>query len=162
MVVEADERWVIFPAKPTVAIVTNIDPEHLDFHGSFENLEQAFANFYFLYSILRFATLCIDHPAVQRLLPNISDRRVITYGLSTNADIRATNLSHDNGHMTFDVLISDRLGINAGRLDDVTFPMLGEHNVQNCLAALAVCLEMGLDVKLIRSGLARFKGIGTL
>ena len=161
MVVEADESDGSFSRlKPTVAIVTNIDPEHLDFHGSFENLEQAFANFISSIPFYGFATLCIDHPAVQRLLPTISDRRVITYGLSTNADIRAANLRHDNGHMTFDVLISDRLGINASRLDDVTFPMLGEHNVLNCLAALAVCLEMGLDTELIRSGLARFKGIG--
>ena len=161
MVVEADESDGSFARlKPTVAIVTNIDPEHLDHHGSFENLEQAFAKFISSIPFYGFATLCIDHPAVQRLLPNISDRRVITYGLSTNADIRATNLRHENGQMSFDVLISNRLGINADRLDDVTFPMLGEHNVQNCLAALAVCLEMGLDTKFIRSGLAQFKGVG--
>ena len=161
MVVEADESDGSFARlKPTVAIVTNIDPEHLDHHGSFENLELAFANFISSIPFYGFATLCIDHPAVQRLLPTISDRRVITYGLSTNADIRATNLRHKDGQMTFDLLISDRLGIKAGQLDEVTFPMLGEHNVQNCLAALAVCLEMGLDTKLIRSGLAQFKGVG--
>ena len=161
MVVEADESDGSFSRlKPTVAIVTNIDPEHLDHHGSFENLEQAFANFISSIPFYGFATLCIDHPAVQRLLPTISDRRVITYGLSTNADIRAINLRHDSGLMTFDVLISERLGIRAGRLRDVTFPMPGEHNVQNCLAALTVCLEMGLDTKLIRSGLAQFKGVG--
>ena len=92
MVVEADESDGSFSRlKPTVAIVTNIDPEHLDHHGSFENLEQAFANFVSSIPFYGFATLCIDHPAVQRLLPTISDRRVITYGLSTNADIRAAN-----------------------------------------------------------------------
>lgn len=161
MVVEADESDGSFSRlKPTVAIVTNIDPEHLDYHGSFENLEQAFANFISSIPFYGFVTLCIDHPAVQRLLPTISDRRVITYGLSTNADIRATNLSHDNGQMTFDVLVSDRLGIKAGRLRNVNFPMLGEHNVQNCLAALSVCLEMGLDTQLICAGLAQFKGVG--
>lgn len=161
MVVEADESDGSFSRlKPTVAIVTNIDPEHLDYHGSFENLEQAFANFISSIPFYGFVTLCIDHPAVQRLLPTISDRRVITYGLSTNADIRATNLSHNNGQMTFDVLVSDRLGIKAGRLRNVNFPMLGEHNVQNCLAALSVCLEMGLDTQLICAGLAQFKGVG--
>ncbi|EHI47726.1 UDP-N-acetylmuramate--alanine ligase [SAR116 cluster alpha proteobacterium HIMB100] len=161
MVVEADESDGSFSRlKPTVAIVTNIDPEHLDHHGSFENLEQAFANFISSIPFYGFATLCIDHPAVQRLLPTISDRRVITYGLSTNADIRAANLRHENDRMIFDVLISDRLGMNTSRIEDVIFPMLGEHNVQNCLAALSVCLEMGLDIDLIRSGLAQFKGVG--
>lgn len=161
MVVEADESDGSFSRlKPTVAIVTNIDPEHLDHHGSFENLEQAFANFISSIPFYGFATLCIDHPAVQRLLPTISDRRVITYGLSTNADIRATNLRHQDGQMIFDVLISERLGMKTGRIDNVIFPMLGEHNVQNCLAALSVCLEMGLDIDLICSGLAQFKGVG--
>ena len=161
MVVEADESDGSFSRlKPTVAIVTNIDPEHLDHHGSFENLEQAFANFISSIPFYGFATLCIDHPAVQRLLPTISDRRVITYGLSTNADIRAANLRHENDRMIFDVLISDRLGMQTSRIDDVIFPMLGEHNVQNCLAALSVCLEMGLDIDLICSGLAQFKGVG--
>ena len=161
MVVEADESDGSFSRlKPTVAIVTNIDPEHLDHHGSFENLEQAFANFISSIPFYGFATLCIDHPAVQRLLPTISDRRVITYGLSTNADIRAANLRHENDRMIFDVLISDRLGMQTSRIEDVIFPMLGEHNVQNCLAALSVCLEMGLDIDLIRTGLAQFKGVG--
>ena len=161
MVVEADESDGSFSRlKPTVAIVTNIDPEHLDHHGSFENLEQAFANFISSIPFYGFATLCIDHPAVQRLLPTISDRRVITYGLSTNADIRAANLRHENDRMIFDVLISDRLGMKTSRIEDVIFPMLGEHNVQNCLAALSVCLEMGLDIDLIRTGLAQFKGVG--
>lgn len=161
MVVEADESDGSFSRlKPTVAIVTNIDPEHLDHHGSFENLEQAFAHFISSIPFYGFATLCIDHPAVQRLLPTISDRRVITYGLSTNADIRATNLRHEDGRMIFDIVIADRLGIKTERIDNVIFPMLGEHNVQNCLAALSVCLEMGLDIDLIRSGLAQFKGVG--
>ncbi len=92
MVVEADESDGSFSRlKPTVAIVTNIDPEHLDHHGSYENLEAAFAQFIASIPFYGFATLCIDHPAVQRLLPTISDRRVITYGLSANADIRAVN-----------------------------------------------------------------------
>ena len=137
MVVEADESDGSFSRlKPTVAIVTNIDPEHLDHHGSYENLEQAFANFITSIPFYGFASLCIDHPSVQRLLPTLSDRRVITYGLSTNADVRATNLHHSAHYMQFDVAISERLGSKVDKMADIKLPMLGEHNVQNCLAAM--------------------------
>jgi UDP-N-acetylmuramate--alanine ligase len=161
MVVEADESDGSFSRlKPTVAIVTNIDPEHLDHHGSFENLESAFENFIASIPFYGFASLCIDHPSVQKLLPAVSDRRVITYGLSANADVRAVNLRHEKGRMIFDVLLSDRLDIKIDRLDNVQFPMLGEHNVQNCLAAISICLEMAIDPKIILSGLRQFKGVG--
>ena len=126
MVVEADESDGSFSRlKPTVAIVTNIDPEHLDHHGSYENLEQAFANFITSIPFYGFASLCIDHPSVQRLLPTLSDRRVITYGLSTNADVRATNLRHSAHHMQFDVAISERLGAKVDKMVDIKLPMLG-------------------------------------
>ena len=161
MVVEADESDGSFSRlKPTVAIVTNIDPEHLDHHGSFENLESAFENFIASIPFYGFASLCIDHPSVQKLLPAMSDRRVITYGLSANADVRAVNLRHEKGQMIFDVLLSDRLDIKIDRLDNVQFPMLGEHNVQNCLAAISICLEMAIDPEIILSGLRQFKGVG--
>ncbi len=161
MVVEADESDGSFSRlKPTVAIVTNIDPEHLDHHGSFENLESAFENFIASIPFYGFASLCIDHPSVQKLLPAVSDRRVITYGLSANADVRAVNLRHEKGQMIFDVLLSDRLDIKIDRLDNVQFPMLGEHNVQNCLAAISICLEMAIDPEIILSGLRQFKGVG--
>ena len=161
MVVEADESDGSFSRlKPTVAIVTNIDPEHLDHHGSFENLESAFENFIASIPFYGFASLCIDHPSVQKLLPAVSDRRVITYGLSANADVRAVNLRHEKGRMIFDVLLSDRLDIKIDRLDNVQFPMLGEHNVQNCLAAISICLEMAIDPEIILSGLRQFKGVG--
>ena len=161
MVVEADESDGSFSRlKPTVAIVTNIDPEHLDHHGSFENLESAFENFIASIPFYGFASLCIDHPSVQKLLPALSDRRVITYGLSANADVRAVNLRHEKGQMIFDVLLSDRLDIKIDRLDNVQFPMLGEHNVQNCLAAISICLEMAIDPEIILSGLRQFKGVG--
>ena len=90
----------------------------------------------------------------------MSDRRVITYGLSANADVRAINLRHEKGQMIFDVLLSDRLDIKIDRLDNVQFPMLGEHNVQNCLAAISICLEMAIDPEIILSGLRQFKGVG--
>ena len=161
MVVEADESDGSFSRlKPTVAIVTNIDPEHLDHHGSFENLESAFENFIVSIPFYGFASLCIDHPSVQKLLPAVSDRRVITYGLSANADVRAVNLRHEKGRMIFDVLLSDRLDIKIDRLNNVQFPMLGEHNVQNCLAAISICLEMAISPEIILSGLRQFKGVG--
>lgn len=160
MVVEADESDGSFARlNPTVAIVTNIDSEHLDHYGTFENLEAAFANFIASIPFYGFISLCIDHPAVQRLLPGISDRRVITYGLSPHADIRAINLHYDGGGMLFDVLISDKIGITGGQIDAISFPMLGEHNVQNCLAAISVCLEMGIDTNIIRARLAEFEGV---
>lgn len=161
MVVEADESDGSFSRlKPTVAIVTNIDPEHLDHHGSVENLEAAFTQFVASIPFYGFASLCIDHPAVQKLIPTISDRRVITYGLSTNADIRAVNLKHDQHNMVFDILLSERLGFALTSLENVTFPMLGEHNVQNCLAAISVCIEMGISIDVIKQGLNQFKGVG--
>jgi len=161
MVVEADESDGSFARlKPTVAIVTNIDPEHLDHHGSFEQLEAAFAQFIASIPFYGFASLCIDHPSVQHLLPAISDRRVITYGLSANADIRAVNIRHSEDSMIFDVQVSERLDIGVDRLTNIKFPMLGEHNVQNCLAALSVCLEMGMAPDVLATALARFKGVG--
>jgi len=161
MVVEADESDGSFAKlKPTVAVVTNIDPEHLDHHGSFENLEAAFLNFVASIPFYGFATLCIDHPAVQRLMAGIKDRRIITYGMSANADVRATDLRVDNGVMLFDVSLSDRIAGNTDDLRNIRFPMLGDHNVQNCLAAIAVALEMNIDAASITTALAEFGGVG--
>ncbi len=161
MVVEADESDGSFAKlKPTVAVVTNIDPEHLDHHGSFEALETAFLNFVASIPFYGFATLCIDHPSVQRLMSSIKDRRIITYGLSANADVRAVNLRVDHGAMVFDVHLSDRIQVDSVNLSDVRFPMLGDHNVQNCLAAIGVALEMNIDTVLIKETLATFGGVG--
>ena len=161
MVVEADESDGSFSKlNPTVAVVTNIDPEHLDHHGTFEALEQAFSNFVAAVPFYGFATLCIDHPAVQRLMAGIKDRRIITYGLSANADVRAVNLRHDGPAMLFDVLLSDRAAGAQSQMPNLRFPMLGEHNVQNCLAAIAVALEMGMTLEEIATALASFGGVG--
>jgi len=161
MVVEADESDGSFARLiPTVAIVTNIDPEHLDHHGSFDQLEEAFASFVSAIPFYGFATLCMDHPAVQRLLPRIKGRRVITYGLSANADVRAVSVTHQDGQMVFDVQLSDRLQLAMDGIEGLRLPMLGLHNVQNCLAAIAVALEMGVGADAIRSGLAGFAGVG--
>ena len=161
MVVEADESDGSFAKlKPTVAVVTNIDPEHLDHHGSFEALEAAFLNFVASIPFYGFATLCIDHPSVQRLLSGIKDRRIITYGMSANADVQAINLRVDQGAMLFDVQLSDRIQGDSAALQNVRFPMLGDHNVQNCLAAIGVALEMNIDASRILGALAAFGGVG--
>ena len=161
MVVEADESDGSFAKlQPTVAVVTNIDPEHLDHHGSYEALETAFLNFVSSIPFYGFATLCIDHPAVQRMMAGIKDRRILTYGMSANADVQATNLRNDGMVMIFDVVLSDRIGDGIERLHDVRLPMPGDHNVQNCLAAIAVALEMNVSPQNIIDTLAKFGGVG--
>lgn len=161
MVVEADESDGSFSKlNPTVAVVTNIDPEHLDHHGTYKALEAAFFNFVAAIPFYGFATLCIDHPSVQRLMAGIKDRRIITYGLSANADVRAVNMRHEGPAMLFDVMLSERTAGNTGIISDLRFPMLGEHNVQNCLAAIAVALEMGMTPDEIITALAGFGGVG--
>lgn len=161
MVVEADESDGSFAKlKPTVAVVTNIDSEHLDHHGSFEALEAAFLNFVSSIPFYGFATMCIDHPVVQRVMTHIKDRRIITYGMSANADVRAINLRVKNGNMLFDVLLSSRIVGGLERIDNVLFPMLGNYNVQNCLAAIAVVWGMNIDTGKIKATLANFGGVG--
>ena len=160
MVVEADESDGSFAKlKPTVAVVTNIDPEHLDHHGNFEALEMAFLNFVASIPFYGFATLCIDHPSVQRLMANIKDRRIITYGLSANADVRATNLRVEDGTMLFDVHLSKRIYGDSTTVSNVCLPLLGDHNVQNCLAAIGVALEMNIDAAQIKEALVAFGGV---
>ena len=161
MVVEADESDGSFSKlNPTVAVVTNIDPEHLDHHGTYEALEAAFFNFVAAIPFYGFATLCIDHPSVQRLMAGIKDRRIITYGLSAHADVRAVNMRHKGSAMLFDVILSERTASNTGIISDLRFPMLGEHNVQNCLAAIAVAMEMGMTPDEVTTALAGFGGVG--
>ena len=165
MVVEADESDGSFSRlSPTVAVVTNIDPEHLDHHGSFENLKLAFRKFVASIPFYGFASLCIDHPDVQRMIPEISERRIVTYGLSASADVRAVNLRADEHGMSFEILLSKRMSglLNNDQQDGVTvsFPMLGKHNVLNCLAAISVALEMGVSIDNIRKGLSQFRGVG--
>ena len=160
MVVEADESDGSFAhLNPTVAVVTNIDPEHLDHHGNFDQLKKAFRAFVASIPFYGFAALCLDHPTVQQMIPDISEKRLITYGFSASADIRAINLKANNGVMCFDVMVSDRIdGISS--IPHVTLPMPGKHNVLNCLAAIAVALEMGVDIDKITTAIATFKGVG--
>src|SRR5215212_6843570 len=139
MAVEADESDGTFTRLPaTVAVVTNIDPEHLDYYGNFAAVQQAFETFVGNVPFYGFAVLCIDHPVVQGLIPRVSDRRIVTYGLGAQADFRAANIRLDSGGSRFDAVIADRPGGRERRIPDLTLPMFGEHNVQNAMTAVAV------------------------
>ena len=160
MVVEADESDGTFVKLPaTIAVVTNIDPEHLDFYGSFDKVQDAFASFVENIPFYGFAALCIDHPVVQAMIPRVSDRRIVTYGMSPQADVRATNVEIGPTGAKYDVVIGDRLTGGTRTLNTLGLPMLGAHNVQNSLAAIAVAQEMGFDDATVRKALAGFKGV---
>ncbi|MBL6934053.1 MAG: UDP-N-acetylmuramate--L-alanine ligase [Alphaproteobacteria bacterium] len=160
MVVEADESDGTFVKLPaTIAVVTNMDAEHLDFYGSFDDLRGAFEAFLRNIPFYGFAVLCIDHPEVQSLIPRMSGRRVITYGLSPQADMRAINLESDSEGMSFQVVVTDRAHETETTWPDMRLPMVGEYNVQNALGALAVGWAMGLDPDVMRKGLAAFGGV---
>jgi UDP-N-acetylmuramate--alanine ligase len=160
MVVEADESDGTFVKLPaTIAVVTNIDPEHLDFYGSFEAVQQAFESFVGNIPFYGFATLCIDHPVVQGMIPKLSERRIVTYGLSPQADIRAVNIDSGPNGARYDVVITDRLQETSRTIAGIRLPMFGHHNVQNSLAAIAVAAEMGLGDDVVRAAFAGFKGV---
>jgi len=160
MVVEADESDGTFTKLPsTIAVVTNIDPEHLDHYGTAEALHHAFEVFVENIPFYGFAVLCIDHPVVQQLIGRISDRRLVTYGFSPQADVRAENMESAPDGVRFDAVIADRLAGGERRIAGLQLPMLGKHNVQNALAAVAVADEMEIDEDVIRSGLAGFGGV---
>ncbi|MFC7049033.1 UDP-N-acetylmuramate--L-alanine ligase [Emcibacter nanhaiensis] len=160
MVVEADESDGTFVKLPsTVAVVTNIDPEHLDFYGDFETEKEAFRTFIENVPFYGFAAMCIDHPEVQALIGRITDRKIVTFGFSPQADIRCMGLKFLDGCAHFDVEISTRQGEEVETLEDIVLPMPGRHNVLNALAAIAVAHEMGIDSQVIREAFADFSGV---
>ena len=159
MVVEADESDGTFIRLPTtVAIVTNIDPEHLDHWAGFENLKDAFDTFIENTPFYGFGVLCLDHPEVQALVGRVTDRRLITYGSNPQADVRAENISFDEGASHFDIVFRER-GQEVGRIDRVNLPMPGVHNVLNSLPAAIVARRLGASDEAIKSGLAKFEGV---
>ena len=159
MVAEADESDGTFLKLPaTMAVVTNIDPEHLDHYGSFDALRAAFDAFVENIPFYGVAVLCIDNPEVQTMIPRVSDRKVTTYGFSPQADIRAVNLESNAVGVRFDAVIADRSG-TARTLSGLRLPMLGAHNVQNSLAAVAIASEMGIDDEVLRRALSGFEGV---
>ncbi|MSO80197.1 MAG: UDP-N-acetylmuramate--L-alanine ligase [Alphaproteobacteria bacterium] len=159
MVVEADESDGTFVRLPaTIAVVTNIDPEHLDFYGDFESVRGAFATFVSNIPFYGFAVMCLDHPAVQALIPTLSDRRIVTYGFSPQAEVRGVNVKTSPDGVAFDAVITARDG-EVRTVAGLKLPMMGVHNAENALAAIAVATEMGVPDEALRRGLAGFAGV---
>jgi len=161
MVVEADESDGSFLRLPAVvAVVTNMDlDEHLDHWGTGDAMREGFQQFVSNIPFYGFAVLCMDHPEVQAMLPRLSDRRLITYGFSPQADVRAERMISDRMGATFEVVVSDRATRRSRMLKPFRLPMLGAHNVANALAAIAIGVEMDVHEDVIRSALAGFKGV---
>lgn len=156
MVVEADESDGTFTRLPaTIAIVTNIDPEHLDHYGDFDTLRAAFDTFVSNIPFYGVSVCCTDHPEVQALVGRIHDRRVITYGFNPQADVRIENLHYKSGIAHFDIAL---LAENT-RIDGMTLPMPGDHNVLNAASGIAVARHLGIPADTIKKGLAAFAGV---
>ena len=159
MVVEADESDGSFlRLDGTIAVVTNIDPEHLDHYGSFDRVKDAFVEFVENVPFYGAAIVCLDHPEVQAILPRVQDRRIVTYGFSAQADIRGENVRPVPGGNRFDVQVRERDG-SIRRIEGIEMPMPGRHNVLNAMAAIGVALHMGIDDATIQTGFAKFGGV---
>jgi len=157
-VIEADESDGSFlRLDGTIAVVTNIDPEHLEHYGSFDRVKDAFVEFVENVPFYGLAVLCVDHPEVQNIIGRVRDRRIVTYGFSALADVRADNIAPVPGGTEFDTLILDKDGER--RSIAVHVPIPGRHNVQNALAAIAVALELGISDEAIVAGFERFEGV---
>ena len=153
LVAEADESDGSFlKLSPTVAVVTNIDPEHLDFYSGIGQIKETFLNFINRVPFYGFAVLCIDHPNVQELLPSV-EKTVVTYGFSRHADYRAEGLVSEGMTNRFTVFARGE------RLGEMTLRAPGRHNVSNALAAVAVASELGIPCERIRQGLLDYAGV---
>ncbi len=160
MVVEADESDGTFLKLPAdIAIVTNVDPEHLDHFKTYEAVQAAFKDFVENVPFYGFAVMCTDHPVVQRLVGRIEDRRIVTYGENPQADVRLTGLDHSDGRSTFSVVFRDRAGDDVHVIEDLALPMPGRHNALNATAAIAVAHDLGISDHAIRKALAGFGGV---
>jgi UDP-N-acetylmuramate--alanine ligase len=163
MVVEADESDGSFNRLPaTIAIVTNIDPEHMEHWGTFDALRKGFLDFVSNIPFYGLAVCCTDHPEVQTLVGKVTDRRIVTFGFNAQADVRAVNLTYDNGVAHFDVALQgeglDETGAPS-LIEGCTLPMPGDHNVSNALSAVAVARHLGMKKDEIREALAGFGGV---
>ncbi len=160
MVVEADESDGTFVKLPAdIAVVTNVDPEHLDHYRDFEGVKRAFLNFVENVPFYGFAVMCLDHPEVQDLVGQIRDRRVITYGRNPQADVRLVDLEMVDGVQRFAVEIRDRIRLTHLRIEGLELPMPGEHNALNATAAVAVADQLKVPAEAIRKGLKGFSGV---
>jgi len=160
MVVEADESDGTFLKLPVdIAIVTNVDPEHLDHFKTLDAVQDAFRSFVESVPFYGFAVMCIDHPVVQALVGKIEDRRIITYGENPQADARLVDLKAANGGSRFNVMFRDRKADTAHEIADLVLPMPGRHNALNATAAVAVAHQLGIADDVIRRALASFGGV---
>ena len=156
MVVEADESDGTFNRLPaTIAIVTNIDPEHMEHWGDFDALRQGFLDFVSNIPFYGLAVCCTDHPEVQALVGKITDRRVVTYGFNAQADVRVINLTYKGGIAHFDIALQGEEAV----IEGCSLPMPGDHNVSNALSAVAVSRHLGMSGDDIRDALANFGGV---
>lgn len=161
LVVEADEAYGTFlKLRPTIAIITNMDPEHLDYYHTFDNVRAAYKHYVDSTPFYGLSVLCLDHPEVQKLAAQIKDRRVVTYGTNPQADIRATNIRQTEQGSVFDVQITGFLSPqNVLQMNDVRMPVPGHHNVLNTLAAIAVAVHLGAKPDVITQALQNFSGV---
>lgn len=169
-VVEADESDGSFiKLFPTIAVITNIDHEHLDFYKTFDNLKEAFHKFASNVPFYGAVICCTDHPEVEKMTTSITDRTVITYGFNKNAMVRAVNIKRNNQAFYFDVHIQpfsslhilkdSSLSVFPSRIKNIELPMFGEHNIQNALAAIAVAIQLKIDPPSIKKAFKNFKGV---
>jgi len=160
MVAEADESDGTFVKLPsTITVVTNIDSEHMDYFGSFDHLKEAFVSFIEQIPFYGFAVLCIDDAGVQAIIPRVSDRRVITYGVTPQADVRVADINTSADGSNFDIIITDRKSGDERIIDKLYLPMVGNHNILNSAAAISIAIELGLTDDVIRKGLGGFTGV---
>ncbi|MCE1236819.1 MAG: UDP-N-acetylmuramate--L-alanine ligase [Hyphomicrobiales bacterium] len=160
MVVESDESDGSFVKLPAdIAVVTNIDPEHLDHYGTFDKVKDAFRHFVENVPFYGFAVMCLDHPDVQALIGKIEDRRIVTYGANPQADVRYEILSAAGQQSRFRVTVRDRIAGTEKTIDDLVVNMPGVHNVSNATAAVAVADQLEIPAEAIRKGLAGFTGV---
>lgn len=160
MVVESDESDGSFTKLPaTVAIVTNIDPEHMDHYHDFAAVRRAYDTFVTNIPFYGFAVLCVDHPEVQEMISRVSDRKIVTYGFSPQADIRGINIEAKPEGSRYDVVISDRKHDTTRTVEGFFLPVIGQHNVQNSLAAIAVGVHLGFPDHVLRTAFSKFEGV---
>jgi UDP-N-acetylmuramate--alanine ligase len=160
MVVEADESDGSFLKLPAdIAIVTNIDPEHLDYFETFDAVQDAFRAFVENVPFYGFSVMCTDHPVVQNLVGRIEDHRIVTYGENPQADVRLVEVSHAGGTSLFTVLFREGRGRSAHEIKNIALPMPGRHNALNATAAIAIAHELGVADNAIRGAFAKFDGV---
>ncbi len=160
MIVESDESDGSFTKLPaTIAIVTNIDPEHMDHYQDFDAVKRAYDTFVQNIPFYGFAVLCVDHPEVQEMIARISDRKIITYGFSPQADVRAINVEAKPEGTRYDVVIADRKNDTAHTIDGFFLSAIGQHNVQNSLAAIATGHQLGFPDHVLRTAMSKFEGV---